>query len=271
MRDFANPVLLLIVMGLFSWKILSGEETPGGVELWLLTLCTTGFLVNGALSLARAFAHRKILMPVVWSCVYLILGSCAWVLLSQKDASQRRDLATCRHLYAAWKSEGASPFIPNAEGHTLLPLAAALGKRAMVQEILALPEAPQHAPLVQEALLNAAEQGHTPLLAPLLSAGASFQRRGADGNTPLTAAVLSGRLSMVKAMLQAGAAPNDVDAEGITPLMHAVMNDHRPMVRTLMEYGANPKLKSPQGYDAAGYSRSSRIDELLAQPMSPSN
>ena len=69
MKDYINPLLLLIVIALLSWKVSAGIETPSQVEIWLLTLCVSGFIVNGLLSFAQALARRKSVMNVVWSMV----------------------------------------------------------------------------------------------------------------------------------------------------------------------------------------------------------
>ena len=72
MKDYVNPLLLLIIIALLSWKVSVGIETPSQVEVWLLTLCVSGFIVNGLLSFAQAFSRRKAMMSIIWSMVYLI-------------------------------------------------------------------------------------------------------------------------------------------------------------------------------------------------------
>ena len=73
MKDYANPLLLLIIIALLSWKVSVGIETPSAVEIWMLTLCITGFIVNGLLALARAMAQRKDLSKEDIAELYAIL------------------------------------------------------------------------------------------------------------------------------------------------------------------------------------------------------
>ena len=114
-------------------------EAGSGVEIALLTLCVSGFIVNGLLSVAQAIARRKAVMSIVWSMVYLILCSCSWVTMRQeKDYS--RELASYNELNAKWQQEKANPYaLQDNEGRTLLELAASLGKDSAVRELLALP------------------------------------------------------------------------------------------------------------------------------------
>ncbi len=109
MKDYANPILLLIIIALLSWKVSMGIETPGTVELWLLTLCVTGCIVNGLLAIARALASKKAVMGVVWSMVYLIFCSCSWVTF-REEKDYRAEIAIYNELNTKWHSENCNPF-----------------------------------------------------------------------------------------------------------------------------------------------------------------
>ena len=89
MRDYANPVLLFLITALFAWAMsdLTVSESPWAQPgLWLLTLCATGCLVNGALCFARGLAHRPVLaglfasggtLTKTGSGTATLIGSCA--------------------------------------------------------------------------------------------------------------------------------------------------------------------------------------------------
>lgn len=263
MRDYANPVLLFLITALFAWAMsdISVSESPWAQPgLWLLTLCATGCLVNGALCIARGLAHRPVLAGVVWSMVHLILGSCAWVYLAQDDSADRAELAKYRTLI---EQRDLSPYAADNEGDTLLSLAAGLGKDAVVRRLLAQhPHGEAEAPALTHAAWHAAQNGRDKALRHLLAAGVSPDADVAD--TPLLcAAVNSGRLKAVAALVEGGANPNRTDAEGNTPFIHAVINGDIATARYLRAHGADPHTTNREGRRAADYSRSNKLDELM--------
>lgn len=264
MKDYVNPFLLLIVIALFCWKVSVGIETPSSVEVALLTLCVTGFIVNGLLSLAQAFARRKAIMTVVWSCVYLILCSCAWVTLRQ-EKDYRAEIAAYNSLNHKWQNEGANPYsLFDDEGRSLLELAAILGKKMAVRGLLAQPEAAHSPEVILTAAVHAAENGRHELLHILAQQKGGFDfNRISGSNTPLVAAVLNDKTKCVETLLTLGAKPDMCDESGVSPLMHAVINNNRTIARMLMNHGANPYLKDLTGRDAASCSRSADMDEIL--------
>lgn len=263
MRDYANPVLLFLITALFAWAMSdlaisdSAWVQPG---LWLLTLCATGCLVNGALSIARGLTHRPVLSGVVWSMAHLILGSCAWLYLAQDDSADRAELEKYRTLITQHE---LSPYAADNEGDTLLSLAAGLGKDAVVRRLLAQhPHGEAEAPALTHAAWHAAQNGRDKALYHLLAAGVSPDADIAD-TTLLTAAVNSGRLKAVIALVESGANVNRADADGNTPFMHAVINGDLATARYLREHGANPQTPNREGRRAADYSRSDKLDELI--------
>lgn len=265
MKDYINPLLLLIVIALLSWKVSMGIETPTTVEVWMLTLCATGFVVNGLLSIARALAGRKALMPVVWSMVYLVFCSCSWFSVRQ-EKDYRHELAAYNELNAKWQEGHSNPFsLVDAEGRTLLELAAILGKKMAMRGLLAQPEAAQAGNVILKAALHAAENGHHELLRILAQQKGGFDfNQITEGSTPLVAAVLSNNMKCTQVLLELKANPNMCDENGVSPLMHAVINDNRSIASLLVQYGANPFLKDFTGRDAASCSRSDLMDAVLA-------
>src|SRR5881628_2890441 len=74
----------------------------------------------------------------------------------------------------------------------------------------------------------------------LATSGGCYLSRGAD--TPLTAAVASGRMEDVKALLAKGVDPNQLDSAGSTPLMIASRRGRIETIDALIEAGADPNL-----------------------------
>lgn len=265
MRDYANPVLLLVITALFAWAMSAAPDSesvwlqPG---VWLLTVCATGCMVNALLALARGLAHRPVMAGMVWSMVYLVLGSCAWVYLSQDDGVNREDLAKYRTLIA---QKDLSPYAADDEGDTLLSLAAGLGKDSVVRRLLANNP---HGAAEQRALIHAAwyaaQHGRDKALLRLLEAGVSPDADYADG-TLLTTAVNSGKKKVVLVLLERGAQVNRTDAAGNTPFLHAVLNRDVVTARLLRERGADPDIPNREGRRAADYSVSDKTDALIQQ------
>ncbi len=266
MKDYANPLFLLIIIALLSWKVSVGIETPSSVEIWMLTFCITGFIVNGLLALARAMAQRKAFMSVVWSAVYLVVCSGVWVTLRQ-EKDYHAEIAAYNELNVKWQDEGKNPYsLYDEEGRSLLELAAILGKKVAVRGLLAQPEAAESPAVILKAAVSAAENGRHELLRILAQQKSGFDfNRLSDGRTPLIAAVLNDRKKCIEVLLQLHADPNMCDENGVSPLMHAVIDNQKGIARKLMEYGANPRLQDRTGRDALSCSRSEEMDEVLNQ------
>ena len=264
MRDYFNPLVLLVVVGMFAWGMLDGEGSGINAGVWAMSLCVSAFLVNGALSLARLIAHRPALMGVVWSVAYLILSACAWVMLHAPETDvYEEEKAALKAQLAAWKEQGKSPFVSvQQEQDCLLVLAAGLGKNQLLRELLALPEAAPNKEVLQKAARAAVENGRRKSLQLLLDAGVSADAV-VEGGSLLSAAAVNGQRDMAALLLERGAKPDRADADGVSPIMHAVINDDLPMARLLMQAGANPAAKAPDGRDAYSCSRTAEMDEVL--------
>lgn len=262
LKALLNPLLLLVVMSLCAWVLTAPPGDADGTfllpETWLLALCATGCVVNGALALARGLSHRPALMVTVWSIAYLIIGSCAWVLVSQ-GGEVSPETAAKYHQFL--KEEGRSPYAADSEGDSTLSLAVLMGKSRVVGRLL------RHTPPTEEerrtalpaAALLAAANGDEACLRVLLEAGVPADAV-VNGTPLLCEAVNSGKAKAVSFLLGAGAPVNAATDEGNTPLMFAVMNDAPALVRLLTEHGANPDLRNAEGRSAADFSRSSAID-----------
>lgn len=265
MKDYANPLLLLVIIALLSWKVSMGVETPTSVEVWLLTLCVTGFIVNGLLAVARAMSKRKAVMNVVWSAVYLIFCSCAWVTMRQ-EKDYRQEITAYHELNAKWQEQQVNPYtLVDEDGRSLLELAAILGKKMAVRGLLAQPEAAQAGDIILRAAVSAAENGRHELLRILAQQKNGFNfNQIIDGRTALIGAVLNNKQKCVEVLLELKADPNLCDDSGVSPLMHAVIDNNRAMASLLIEHGADPTLQDHTGRDAASCSRSDLMDTILA-------
>lgn len=270
MKAFANPVLLLVIVIMLAVQVQypggDAPEVSAGIAAWVMTLCAVGLLVNGVLAISRSLARRgHVMMPVLWSCFYLVLGSTAWVLATNADDEERADSAALAAMLGAWPENDVEyPFAVSPEHpECLLVLAARAGSAPTVERVLAQGNTAAHANELHLAAMAAAEYGRTAVLPALLNAGVAADAP-CQGTTVLHAAVVNGKLKAAQLLLQAGAKADAADADGYTPLMHAALNEDAPMVKLLLEHGADPALKNPQdGRDAASMTRSGEVEALL--------
>lgn len=263
MRDYANPLLLLIITALLAWSMTGGTESDNALlqpELWVLTLCATGCLVNALLCLARGLAHRPMLAGAVWSMVHLLVGCCAWVYLSQDKGTDRETAAKYRVLIA---DTARSPYAADEAGDSTLTLAAALGKEAVVRRLLAgHPHSAADMPVLLRAARLAAQNGHEGALRRLLAAGVPADA-AEEGEPLLTTAVNSGKTKAALSLLLAGADVNRADADGNTPLHHAALNGDYAMTKLLLEHGADRTRANAAGLLPADTTRHTTLSELL--------
>ncbi len=259
MRDYVNPLLLLIIVVLLACRV-SGVGESGMLEVWILGVCVTAFVVNGALCLARLLTRRHALMSTVWAVVYLILGCCTWVLYEGRPDLSDEEQVAFDNLAKAYQ-RGESPFAVDADGDSYLTVAASLGKSGVVQKLLAGGAVPPEQ--LAEAARRAAENGRTAVLKQFLAAGVSVDS-AIGGTTLLCAAAQNGRVGCVKLLLAGGANANLADEEGTVPLIHAVLADAAPVAQMLLQAGAEPTATDAAGRSAADYSRSRAIDSLFS-------
>lgn len=263
MKDYANPLLLLLLTALFAWSVSGGAESDHALlqpELWLFTLCATGCLVNGLLCLARGLAHRPMLAGAMWSMVHLLVGCCAWVYLSQDDGIDREAAAKYRDYIA---DRARSPYTADEAGDCTLTLAAALGKDAVVRRLLAKhPHGEAEQPVLLRAARLAALNGRDGALRHLLAAGVPADGV-VDGEPLLIAAVNSNKSKAVLALLPAGADVNGADAEGNMPLHHAARNGDFAMTKLLLEHGADRNRANAAGLRPADMTPHTNISDML--------
>lgn len=255
MKDYANPLLLLIILVLMACQgAVETAESQNVLELWALALCVTGLLVDGALALAKSLAQRRPLMNVVWAVVFLVLGCCAWTLRSAPLSEEQ--LA-----YRDQKAAEPDPLARDAEGETLLARAAALGKVREVKSILNNC-APTEEHLC-EAGFRAAENNHTAVLDALARLGMPANAK-AHGIPLLHAAAQSGACEAMEWLIMRGARINERDdAEGSTALIQATLAESLPAVKLLLQHGADVRLRDAAGRSAADFARTEEMETLL--------
>ena len=156
---------------------------------------------------------------------------------------------------------GADANVANEDGQTALMLAARTGNVGVARLLV------QHGADVnkresyrdQSAVMWAAAQGHTDMVAFLVSQKADLtvqaqdnewmtqisseprvQYRPTGGLTPLLYAARAGCLGCVTSMVQAGADVDRPNPDGMTPMMMALDNGYPAVAHYLLDRGANP-------------------------------
>lgn len=267
MKDYVNPLLLLVVVALFAWAFQGPAEESAAFDpaLWLLVLCATGCVVNGLLCMARLLAHRPVLMGAVWSMVYLVLGSVGWLFIA-RAAEEQSEQHTA---YAALTAAEAPAAQADESGECRLSYAAALGKTRAVRQMLADPAVAGQTQVVLHAALRAAENGQCRVLQLMVPQYAA--PTAAEEGMPLAvAAAVNGHLKATELLLALGADVNAADADGRTALMHAAINDDVPMLRLLLQHGAAADRTDAQGLRAADVARGAAaecLEQHAAQPQ----
>ncbi len=262
MKDIANPLFLLVLIGVMAWRCLvGGEGQVAQLDSWLLTLCVVGMVVNGVLAIARSLTHRPSLMKVVWAVGYLLLGCWVW--------SMRYTVPTEEQvIYDARVAEVQDPLALDSEGESLFTRAAALGKTQEVEHILAT--ATPNLEQIALAALRAAECNKVEVLRLLARAGLS-PCASVEGQPLLHAAAQNAACDAMEWLIQSGARVNLRDAENSTPLIQATLSGSPAAVRLLLEKGADPKLRDSTGKSAHDYARSPEMAELLAPDTPPAS
>lgn len=259
MKDYANPALLLAVVGLMTYRTMTDDESAGATDAWVLALCVTGVLVNAALAVSKAITHRRMLLNVVWAGVLLVIGSCAWAL--RYAPLDEESLA-----YHELSRHAADPLARDDEGENLLTRAAALGKADDVRRILDTAAPPGE--MLCEAGLRAAEGDHVDVLNCLARMGMPADA-SVNGVSLLHAAAQNGSHHAIKWLLERGARVDTRDADGATALIHATLAESEAAVRMLLEYGADIHLRDASGRSANDYARTPELRQLVSPPAPP--
>lgn len=257
MKDYVNPILLLLVIILMACRVAVGSEsTADMLNILLLSLCVTLVLVNGALGLARALARRPSVAVILWAGVFFVMGCFSWTLNSISGVLSEEQQAY-QELYQQSRD---NPLERDAEGESLFTRAASLGQEDVVRDIIS--RAAPSEDEINEAGLRAAEGNRIKTLEELARRGMSAKAT-VQGTPLLHGAAQNAACEAMDWLLSRGANPNARDAEGATALIHATIADSAAAVRLLLEYGANPNLRDTKGMSPVDYARSEEITLLL--------
>jgi len=143
------------------------------------------------------------------------------------------------------------------------------GDTPMVELLLTAGMSPQaEHPKGWTALMYAAWNGHTATVWALLDRGADVKAKNETGGTALIMAAMGGYTATVHALLNRGADVNAKDSEGWTALMYAAWNGHTATVHALLDRSADANAKDNEGetvLTAATRQGDSEIVKLLKQ------
>lgn len=264
MRDVFNPLMLLIIVLALAMRVTDAdEEMARTLDLLMLTLCVVCCILSAVLGVARMLVRRRALMPIIWAVVYLIVGCCVWTISFQKP-QEGEDRAAFSALVAHYRESG-DPCFRNEQGDCVGELAAALGEKALLEEILQRHGAALSKEMKEEAAHAAASAGKVSTLMLLLDAGVDVNAR-LESESLLLAAAQNGMTDAMLLLLKRGADVNLADDEGMTPLMGAAMTERPTPVRLLLKYGADVTREDRAGRNAASYARSEKVSSLLELP-----
>jgi ankyrin repeat protein len=155
------------------------------------------------------------------------------------------DLPTVQNLV----ERGTSPDTSDAEGSTLLMLAARGGHTPVVSYLISRKASVNgRNKFGDTALMAAAMGGHVETAKVLIANGAELN---GSGWTPLHYAAFEGRAPMVKFLLEAGADKNAVAPNEFTPLMLAVRNGQEEAAKVLLYGDPDVNYKTRSGGETA--------------------
>lgn len=187
---------------------------------------------------------QKVLYSVVFTLCLLPGTSLAQALEDTLRAALEGDLVTLQKLL----DRGTSPDTTDADGNTLLMLAAR-GGHVKVAELLVSRKASvsQKSKVGDTALMAAALKGEIPMAAFLLEHGAELNPAGW---TPLHYAAFEGRAKMITFLIDKGARKDAVAPNEFTALMLAVRGGFEDAARALLYADPDVGYKTRAGETA---------------------
>lgn len=154
-------------------------------------------------------------------------------------------------LLQALKDTDASPDVCDADGATLLTLAARQGRAEIVRELLRRGADANRRGLNGHTPLTAAAQGgHDLVVLELLREGADPDRWNAQGQPPLHEAARQGQVRVMRTLLAAGARIGAWNKVGHAPLHAAAHTGHTAAVLALVEAGVPATALDEHGLNA---------------------
>ena len=109
------------------------------------------------------------------------------------------------------------------------------------------------------------EEATPALIRALLQAGAGVDVHDDSGNTPLFAAVESGKVELVQTLIEAGADVNASAEEGETALMRAVDRGYIEVVKALIITGSDINIRDKGEESAWDKTSDPEMEEVLVE------
>lgn len=175
---------------------------------------------------------RSIVRSLIAACACALLGNAPALAGSYEDALSSARLGDTSQLVGLL-NKGIEPDTVDAQGNTLLILAAREGQLATVEALLKYRVRVGARNLAGDsALMLAVLAGHDKVADVLMKAGAPINQ---EGWAPLHYAAFEGRLELLERLLAAGAEVNALAPNKSTALMLAARNGHTAVVRRLLK------------------------------------
>ena len=125
---------------------------------------------------------------------------------------------------------------------------------------------PERAGLVHDAVLMSSERrmhgDRTDILQMLIDYGCPWDKKTADGYTPLHNAALVNHAPAARLLIALGADINAQSVKGYTPLQAAINYQSSAVAAMLLEAGAKTQLKNHHGEDALDYAKRVNADDV---------
>lgn len=165
-------------------------------------------------------------------------------------------------LVSSLLDRGLDPNTADAEGVTILMMAARLGHRELVRALVARKaNVAARSPHGDTALMFAALKGHLEIARLLVDQGAPINQSGWQ---PLHYAAFEGRSEVIRLLLDRGADKDALAPNLYSPLMLAVRGGHLEAVRELLRSDADFTIEGPKGETALGLAQARKAAEVEA-------
>src|SRR5258706_13262684 len=116
----------------------------------------------------------------------------------------------------------------------------------------------------QTALMWAAAEGHSDVVAGLLALGAKVDAGSGAGFTPLVFGTIRGDVASIKTLLHAGANPNVALLSGTKPIIVAMQYRHAAAALALTEGGADISVRDRAGNTTLHLAAQAGDEKLVA-------
>ncbi len=199
---------------------------------------------------APSRARRALLLALATVSLSLCIGIGPALAGSYEDSLEAARLGDAAALVELL-DRGVDPDTVDANGNTLLILAAREGKADTVEALLKYRPRLAYRNLTGDsALMLAALRGHGAVVDALLKAGAPVDH---DGWAPLHYAAYEGHIAVLDKLLAAGAPPDALAPNKSSALMLAARNGHIDVVRRLLTLPVDLEQKNDSGFSAESW------------------